>query len=87
MKIKKVEHMSRFALFVLCTPHANADPERTFSAQNRCKTKGRNRMEVETVGATLRSRQVVLASTDEVLEPRAEMVDELLKGKYYKNKN
>ena len=87
MKNTNVEYLSRFALFVLCTPHANADPERAFSALNRCKTKGKSRMEIETVGASLRSKQAVLASRDDVLEPRAEMVDRLLERKYYKDNN
>lgn len=50
--------LATFALIVLSTPHANADPERIFSAQNNCKTKNRNKLQPETVSALLRARTI-----------------------------
>ena len=86
MADKRVAHLSMFALFVLCTPHANGSPERMFSAQKLCKTKNRNHILVETVGGTSHAKQAVQANSDNVLEPTAEMINELLRRKYYKNK-
>lgn len=79
-------NVASFALLVLATPHGNADPERTFSAQNNLKTKNRNKMEVETVGAVLRAKQAVDYSLNRVLIPSDDMINSVLKSRYYKNK-
>ena len=74
-----------FALLVLATPHANADPERCFSTQNNIKTKNKNKMLVETVDGTLRTKETV-SSTKEHFEPTEKMISIALPWRYYKNK-
>ena len=75
-----------FALFVLSTPHANADPERTFSDQNNYKTKNRSNMRISTLGGVLRTREAVKETEENILEPTDAMIDKLLDCHYYKNR-
>ena len=44
---------------LLCLPHANVDVERVFSSVNLIKTKTRNRLHTETVGALLKVKRKV----------------------------
>ncbi|OXU28785.1 hypothetical protein TSAR_003568 [Trichomalopsis sarcophagae] len=80
------EAMGEIALSILAMPHANADPERCFSAQNYVKTKNRNKMKVETVDGTLRSRETVKSTAQNDFIPTEKMIELTLRRRYYKNK-
>ena len=72
------------ALLILAIPHANADPERCFSAQNNIKNKNKNKMLVESVDAVMRTKE--RTSGMGPFEPPEQMVNLGLRRRYYKNK-
>ena len=78
-------NLAIFVLYVLTTPHANADPERIFSDQNICKTKSRNKLDVKTVDASLRARQFI--RSQEEFEPSEEMLKMALSSSLYTYKS
>lgn len=73
------------ALIASSVPHGNADTERLFSDHNNCKTKNRNKLSIQTVDSTLRTRNV-LNNTDMEdgdCEPSEEMIATALGKKYF----
>ena len=77
--VKPYFELAEFVLHVLTTPHA--DPERTFSDRNNCKTKNRNPMYVPTVESSVQVRQLITLQED--FEPTEEMIDMALNSNFY----
>lgn len=82
--IQPFKELGSFALEVMTTPHGNADPERSFSAQNNCQTKNRSQMVNSTLDGSLRSKEYVLEhEVNGVFVPTDSLIEYIASGKYY----
>lgn len=78
--VKLLKDLAIFSLEVLTTFHGNADAERSFSAQNNCLTKIRNKMVIETLDATLRAQEYIkLLMKNGIFIPSESLIDLFLK--------
>ncbi|KAL7297974.1 hypothetical protein TKK_0008987 [Trichogramma kaykai] len=81
------EEIARFILYILAIPHGNADPEKAFSDQNDIKSLKKTCTKNSTLTAYMRVRRMLKDLKDPSLwEPSEEMINRVVKGKFYKNK-
>lgn len=78
-------NLARFVLWVLQTPHSNADPERRFSLQNYIKNKVRNSVSINTVDGTMKMQQAIKVGGNAQFDASDFMIDMALESQFFES--